>query len=160
MTFLPDGSLLVSDRSGDLWKVKKDGNSKTQIHGIPKVSSENQGGLLDIEIQTKNLSKALEIGENGLSFNPDSYTLLSRMAGLYNELGEHEKAKSSAKKSMKIKRNYAPAAFELGIAEISLCNKVAAKEAFSKAKRDRNYRKAASSYLKPENFEHYSSHCN
>ena len=82
------------------------------------------------------------------------------MAGLYNELGEYEKAKTSAKNSMKIKRNYAPAAFELGIAEISLCNKVAAKEAFNKAKRDRNYRKAASSYLKPENFEHYSSHCN
>ena len=30
MTFLPDGNLLVSDRNGDLWKVKKDGNSKIQ----------------------------------------------------------------------------------------------------------------------------------
>ena len=53
MTFLPDGSLLVSDRSGNLWKVKKDGNSKTQIHGIPEVSSANQGGLLDIEIHPR-----------------------------------------------------------------------------------------------------------
>ena len=24
MTFLPDGNMLVSDRNGDLWKVKKD----------------------------------------------------------------------------------------------------------------------------------------
>ena len=43
MTFLPDGNMLVSDRNGDLWKVKKGGNSKTQIQGIPKVNSENQG---------------------------------------------------------------------------------------------------------------------
>ena len=53
MTFLPDGNMLVSDRNGDLWKVKKDGNSKTKIHGIPKVNSENQGGLLDIEIHPR-----------------------------------------------------------------------------------------------------------
>jgi len=136
--------------------------SRNMLNDIIAISNDSKSYelLLDIEIQTNKLSKALEIGENGLSFNPDSYTLLSRMAGLYNELGEYEKAKTSAKNSMKIKRNYAPAAFELGIAEISLCNKVAAKEAFNKAKRDRNYRKAASSYLKPENFEHYSSHCN
>jgi len=50
MTFLPDGNLLVSDRNGDLWKVKKDGNSKIQIGGIPKVRSKGQGGLLDVEI--------------------------------------------------------------------------------------------------------------
>ena len=62
--------------------------------------------------------------------------------------------------SLKIKKNYAPAAFELGIAEISLCNKLAAKDAFKIAKRDRNYRKSATTYLKQENFDSYTSHCN
>ena len=61
---------------------------------------------------------------------------------------------------LKIKKNYAPAAFELGIAEISLCNKLAAKDAFKIAKRDRNYRKSATTYLKQENFDSYTSHCN
>ena len=50
---------------------------------------------------------------------------------------------SDAKKSLEIKRNYAPAYFELGIAEKSLGNKIAAKDAFEKAKKDRNWRKSA-----------------
>ena len=37
---------------------------------------------------------------------------------------------------------------------------IAAKQAFNGAKRDRNYRKAASDYLKPENFEYYTKDCN
>ena len=50
--------------------------------------------------------------------------------------------------------------FELGVAELNTCNKLAAKDAFSAAKRDRNYRKAASDYLKPENFDYYTKDCN
>ena len=49
---------------------------------------------------------------------------------------------------------YAPALFELGIAELALCNKVAAKDAFTKCKRDRKYRRAATDYLKQENFDY------
>ena len=116
--------------------------------------------LIDIETQSNNIDKAFEIGENAISQNPDSYSLLARMSGLYNEKGNHEKAKSLSKRSLKIKRNYAPAAFELGIAELNMCNKLAAKEAFNIAKRDRNYRKAAGEYLKQENFEYYTKDCN
>ena len=61
--------------------------------------------------------------------------------------------------SIKIKRKYGAAQFELGYAEMNLCNKVAAKDAFSVAKRDRNYRKVAGDYLKPDNFEYYTKHC-
>ena len=69
-------------------------------------------------------------------------------------------SKLLSKRSLKIKRNYAPASFELGIAELNMCNKLAAKEAFNIAKRDRNYRKAAGEYLKQENFEYYTKDCN
>ena len=116
--------------------------------------------LIDIELSLKNLTEALNIGEQGAVFNPDSYSLLARLSGLYNESQNYDKAKQTAKKSLKIKKNYAPAAFELGIAEISLCNKLAAKDAFKIPKRDRNYRKSATTYLKQENFDSYTSHCN
>ncbi len=46
MTWLPDGSMLVTDRSGELYHVK-DGK-KTSITNVPKVFARNQGGLLDI----------------------------------------------------------------------------------------------------------------
>ena len=116
--------------------------------------------LVDIEIQSKNYLEAQKIGEKALIANPKSYSLLARMASLYNELNNYDKAKTSAKESLKIKRKYAPALFELGVAELNTCNKLAAKEAFNGAKRDRNYRKAASDYLKPENFEYYTKDCN
>lgn len=83
MTFLPDGSLLVSDRSGDLWKVKKDGNSKTQIHGIPKVSSENQGGLLDIEIHPRfNENNLIYLSFSDFSINQKNKTYTAIICGV------------------------------------------------------------------------------
>jgi aldose sugar dehydrogenase len=46
MAFLPDGSLLVTERNGKLYRVK-DGKN-TEINGVPNVSAQGQGGLLDI----------------------------------------------------------------------------------------------------------------
>ncbi|MFK7750444.1 MAG: PQQ-dependent sugar dehydrogenase [Kordia sp.] len=51
MTWLPDGSMLVTDRSGELYHVK-DGK-KTSISNVPKVFDRNQGGLLDVMIHPK-----------------------------------------------------------------------------------------------------------
>ena len=48
MTWLPDGSMLVTDRSGELYHVK-DGQ-KTEIKNVPEVFARNQGGLLDVMI--------------------------------------------------------------------------------------------------------------
>ncbi len=87
----------------------------------------------------------------------------SRLKGHYYVFGgipQDEKGREFAKSSLKTKRNYIPALFELGISEMGLCNKVAARDALTKCKRDRQYRKAASDYLKQENFDFYTSHCN
>ena len=46
----------------------------------------------------------MSIGEQGVVFNHDSYSLLARMSGLYNEMENHEKAREIAKKSLKIKK--------------------------------------------------------
>jgi glucose/arabinose dehydrogenase len=52
MASLPDGSLLVTDRAGDLWKVGTD-KSKAKISGIPEVLSAGQGGLFEVLLHPK-----------------------------------------------------------------------------------------------------------
>ncbi|NJB72247.1 glucose/arabinose dehydrogenase [Saonia flava] len=48
MAFLPDGSILVAEQSGELISFK-DGK-KTSISGVPEVYFRGQGGLLDLEL--------------------------------------------------------------------------------------------------------------
>ncbi len=48
MTFLPDGSMLITEKSGELIHFK-DGQ-KQLIMGVPEVYQQGQGGLLDIEL--------------------------------------------------------------------------------------------------------------
>ena len=49
MAFLPDTSMLVTDLSGDLFRVYRDGR-KNLIEGTPDVYFRGQGGLMDVEI--------------------------------------------------------------------------------------------------------------
>jgi len=48
MTWLPDGSILITEKSGELIHFK-DGEKK-EIKNVPEVYNRGQGGLLDIEI--------------------------------------------------------------------------------------------------------------
>lgn len=48
MTFLPDGDLLVTEKSGTLLLVQLDDGSKVPIQGVPDVAYGGQGGLGDI----------------------------------------------------------------------------------------------------------------
>jgi len=115
--------------------------------------------LMDLEISSSNLDNAISYAHMALKASPDAYSILARLSSVYNEKLDYNKAKDNAKSSLRNKRNYAPALFELGIAEMNLCNKLAAKDAFTKCKRDRNYRKTATNYLKTENFDYYTKHC-
>lgn len=45
-TFLPDGAILATEKSGELYLLKN--NSKTLITNTPKVYKRGQGGLLDV----------------------------------------------------------------------------------------------------------------
>ncbi len=49
LDFLPDGSMLVSERDGKLWCIVE--GKKTEVTGIPKVWAKTQGGLLDIAVK-------------------------------------------------------------------------------------------------------------
>ena len=46
LAFLPDQRMLITERPGRLWL--KDGDSITEVHGVPDVRSGGQGGLLDV----------------------------------------------------------------------------------------------------------------
>lgn len=48
MTFLPDGRMMITEKSGILYIVSADGQQRTSVQGIPRVSSEGQGGLMDV----------------------------------------------------------------------------------------------------------------
>jgi len=48
MTFLPDGSMLVTEKPGRLWLVSADGKQRTPVSGVPKVAYGGQGGLADV----------------------------------------------------------------------------------------------------------------
>ena len=51
MAFLPDGSILITDRNGKFYKAKD--NKVVAIDGAPKVLARGQGGLMDIVIDPK-----------------------------------------------------------------------------------------------------------
>lgn len=48
MTFLPDGRMLITEKAGILYLVSADGQQRTRVDGIPSVSSDGQGGLMDV----------------------------------------------------------------------------------------------------------------
>jgi glucose/arabinose dehydrogenase/cytochrome c553 len=52
LVFLPDESILVTDRNGTLTKVLKDKNIQN-IDGVPKVLARGQGGLMDVVLHPK-----------------------------------------------------------------------------------------------------------
>jgi len=50
VAFLPDGSMLVTEKSGQLRCVTAAGEISEPIAGVPEVDSRNQGGLLDVAV--------------------------------------------------------------------------------------------------------------
>lgn len=48
LAFLPDGTMLVSERRGDLRIVKDGASLSGPLPGLPAIAAEGQGGLLDI----------------------------------------------------------------------------------------------------------------
>ena len=50
LAFLPDGRMLVTERTGSLRLVSPDGELSAPLAGVPKVDAEQQGGLLDVAL--------------------------------------------------------------------------------------------------------------
>lgn len=73
LAFLPDGRMLVTERTGTLRLVSKDGKLFAPLSGVPEVVVAGQGGLLDVAIDPDFKSNSLvylsysELGESGAS---------------------------------------------------------------------------------------------
>ncbi|SON57007.1 Soluble aldose sugar dehydrogenase YliI [Hartmannibacter diazotrophicus] len=52
LAFLPDGAMLVTERSGQL-RLIENGNVSSPLAGVPKVYARGQGGLLDVALHPK-----------------------------------------------------------------------------------------------------------
>lgn len=52
LAFLPDGDLLISERSGQLFRFGN-GKLKAIVKGVPEVMAQGQGGLMDIVLHPK-----------------------------------------------------------------------------------------------------------
>ena len=50
LAFLPDGRMLVTERSGALLLLDRDGRARRTVTGTPKVEAGGQGGLLDVAL--------------------------------------------------------------------------------------------------------------
>ncbi|PHR65645.1 PQQ-dependent sugar dehydrogenase [Pseudidiomarina marina] len=50
MAFLPSGELLVTEKSGTLRRVTRDGAVSDALSGVPSVVDKSQGGLLDVAV--------------------------------------------------------------------------------------------------------------
>ena len=61
LTFLPDGRMLVTERSGALRIVGADGTVSAPVEGTPEVWASGQGGLLDVAL-------APDFGDTGLVY--------------------------------------------------------------------------------------------
>lgn len=48
MAFLPDGSMLITEKSGELIHFRN--GQKSQVQGVPEVYNRGQGGLLDVAV--------------------------------------------------------------------------------------------------------------
>lgn len=110
---------------------------------IEPTYSKAYGALGTVEQELGNIDASIKNYLEAIKYDKKAYDIYYRLASAYNHIELFDDAKTYAKKSVNIKRNYAPAYFELGMAEKSLGNKVAAKDAFEKAKKDRNWRKSA-----------------
>src|SRR5882724_4223319 len=50
MAWLPDGRMLVTERSGEILVFKDDKFTGEKLSGVPTVFNEGQGGLMDIQL--------------------------------------------------------------------------------------------------------------
>jgi glucose/arabinose dehydrogenase len=88
--FLPDGRMIVTEKSGQLRTITAEGKVSLPIKGVPRVDDSGQGGLLDVTLHPDFASNRLvflsysEAGRGGTSTAMASGRLTSDGAALEN----------------------------------------------------------------------------
>ena len=101
-----------------------------------------------IEQQNGNLESSISNFRMAVENDKKAYIANFRLASVLNEVKNFSEAKTAAKACIDIKRKYAAAWYELGIAEKNLGNKAAAKIAFKEASKDRKWKESAQYEIK------------
>ena len=86
MTFMPDGRMLVTEKSGKLVIVTQDGKVSAPLDGVPAVADAGQGGLADVVLHPDFASNSyvyLSYAEPG----PDGASTLAVGRGKLTEVG-------------------------------------------------------------------------
>jgi aldose sugar dehydrogenase len=86
---LPDGSMLVTERSGRLRRVTADGTIGPPLKGVPEVDARDQGGLLDITLHpqfAQNRLVYLSFSEKGEGGGNSTAVARGTLSDDYSEL--------------------------------------------------------------------------
>ena len=131
----------------------------------PAAKSPKSSGEDDFDLALENFTEASKI-------KPKNHTIKFRLSRLYNILAEENKengeiklmnknfteGKKYAKQCLKLKNTHGGAYYELGVAELNLCNKSSSLKALKKAaKYDRKYRSAVRKIIKK--IDSIMNHC-
>ena len=116
--------------------------------------------LASLYFDNSEFDAARDICLDGLNFHEQSYRLYYKISACYNELTTYEDAKINAEKALKIKKKFAPASFELGIAWMNLCDEYEAIKAFKQSSKDRSFKKESKKYLDSELEKFIKKNCN
>ena len=120
------------------YKKQNFSKSKTEIFDLLKINSSYIKAyelLVNIFLDEKDYDSARKYANEGISVDPKSFFLYSQLAFLDNEEQKFESAIDNSNQALSLKRNYGPALIALATANVYLCNKIAADDAFKKAKR-------------------------
>ncbi len=89
MVFLPDTSMLVTDLSGDLFRVYQDGR-KDLIEGTPDVYFRGQGGLMDVEVSPDYSDNNFVYLSYSHPIKKKAFTAIARAKLIKNQLKDFE----------------------------------------------------------------------
>ena len=91
---------------------------------------------------------AIDALKKGLEHSKRSYLGYFVMAEAYNQIEQYQNALKAANDALKIRKNYAPAQHEKGVALMNLGRKDEAIAAFEEAKKDRAWQQRSEHYIK------------
>ena len=132
------GNIYFSE--GKDYAAEREYNNSIQADPSYALAYENLGKIFISKQKHKN---AIQTLSTATDLDNKSYKAWAMLAQAYNASGRCYDAKDAANEALDIKKRYASALFDLGLAEKCLGNKTLALKAFNNAKRDRNWRRLA-----------------
>ncbi|MFM8376586.1 MAG: PQQ-dependent sugar dehydrogenase, partial [Phenylobacterium sp.] len=78
MTFLPDGRMLITEKAGQLLMLSADGKQRKVVTGTPAVTSQGQGGLMDVVLHPRFAKNRMVYFSYSEAAGKDSSVVLAR----------------------------------------------------------------------------------